>query len=99
MNAGCDARLNLVGEGAPNDVLRAFIAMVGIKPVADRFLEVKGAGAAPWRGWVRWSASAAATNCGPAARPDVPVRCTGCAGRRGRSAARSATSAWRSAGC
>ncbi len=37
-----DARLNLVGEGA-NDVLRAFIAMVGIKPVADQFLKVKDA--------------------------------------------------------
>lgn len=44
-----DARLNLVGEGA-NDVLRAFISMVGIKPVADRFLEVKDALARPWRG-------------------------------------------------
>lgn len=68
-----DARLNLVGEGA-NDVLRAFIAMVGIKPVADRFLEVKGALTRPWRGlgtlvrfggdqlWSRLHA------------PDVPVR-------------------------
>jgi alkylation response protein AidB-like acyl-CoA dehydrogenase len=37
-----DARLNLVGEGA-NDVLRAFIAVVGIKPVADQFLAAKGA--------------------------------------------------------
>ncbi|MGL4553849.1 MAG: acyl-CoA dehydrogenase family protein [Gemmataceae bacterium] len=37
-----DARLNLVGEGA-NDVLRAFIAMVGIKPVADQLLKVYGA--------------------------------------------------------
>jgi len=41
-----DARLNLVGEGA-NDVLRAFIAMVGIKPVADHFLHVKEALAHP----------------------------------------------------
>src|SRR5262249_47372865 len=32
-----DARLNLVGEGA-NDVLRAFIAMVGIKPLADHLM-------------------------------------------------------------
>jgi acyl-CoA dehydrogenase family member 9 len=37
-----DARLNQIGEGA-NDVLRAFIAMVGIKPVADRLLGVKTA--------------------------------------------------------
>jgi hypothetical protein len=35
----------LTGEGA-NDVLRAFIAMVGIKPVADQFLKVKSARAA-----------------------------------------------------
>jgi acyl-CoA dehydrogenase family member 9 len=37
-----DARINMIGEGA-NDVLRAFIAMVGIKPVADVFLNVKSA--------------------------------------------------------
>ena len=37
-----DARINLIGEGA-NDVLRAFIAMVGIKPVADQLLKVKDA--------------------------------------------------------
>jgi len=37
-----DARLNQIGEGA-NDVLRAFIAMVGIKPVADGLLNVKNA--------------------------------------------------------
>jgi acyl-CoA dehydrogenase family member 9 len=37
-----DARINQIGEGA-NDVLRAFIAMVGVKPVADRFLKVKDA--------------------------------------------------------
>src|SRR5207248_6561218 len=35
-----DARINMIGEGA-NDVLRAFITMVGIKPIADRFLGVK----------------------------------------------------------
>lgn len=37
-----DARLNQIGEGS-NDVLRPFIAMVGIKPVADQFLKVKDA--------------------------------------------------------
>jgi alkylation response protein AidB-like acyl-CoA dehydrogenase len=37
-----DARLNLVGEGA-NDVLRAFIAVYGIKPVADQLLKVYNA--------------------------------------------------------
>ena len=37
-----DARINQIGEGA-NDVLRAFIAMVGIKPVADQLQSVKNA--------------------------------------------------------
>jgi alkylation response protein AidB-like acyl-CoA dehydrogenase len=37
-----DARINQIGEGA-NDVLRAFIAMVGIKPVADQLLNVRNA--------------------------------------------------------
>jgi acyl-CoA dehydrogenase family member 9 len=37
-----DARINQIGEGA-NDVLRAFIAMVGIKPVADQLQNVKNA--------------------------------------------------------
>ncbi len=45
-----DARLNLVGEGA-NDVLRAFIAMVGIKPLADSLLKVKNAAANPFTGF------------------------------------------------
>jgi alkylation response protein AidB-like acyl-CoA dehydrogenase len=43
-----DARLNQIGEGA-NDVLRAFIAMVGIKPVADGFLKLKDALSHPFR--------------------------------------------------
>jgi alkylation response protein AidB-like acyl-CoA dehydrogenase len=43
-----DARINMIGEGA-NDVLRAFIAMVGIKPVADGLLEVKNALSSPLR--------------------------------------------------
>jgi alkylation response protein AidB-like acyl-CoA dehydrogenase len=43
-----DARLNQIGEGA-NDVLRAFIAMVGIKPVADQLLSVKNALEHPFR--------------------------------------------------
>jgi alkylation response protein AidB-like acyl-CoA dehydrogenase len=43
-----DARINLIGEGA-NDVLRAFITMVGIKPVADQLLSVKSALSHPLR--------------------------------------------------
>src|SRR5205823_12562335 len=44
-----DARINQIGEGA-NDVLRSFIAMVGIKPVADQLLSVKAALTHPLRG-------------------------------------------------
>jgi acyl-CoA dehydrogenase family protein 9 len=43
-----DARINQIGEGA-NDVLRAFIAMVGMKSVADQLLGVKTALAHPVR--------------------------------------------------
>src|SRR5438445_412300 len=43
-----DARINQIGEGA-NDVLRAFIAMVGMKPVGDQLLGVKDALTHPWR--------------------------------------------------
>jgi alkylation response protein AidB-like acyl-CoA dehydrogenase len=43
-----DARINQIGEGA-NDVLRAFIAMVGVKPVADHLLGVRNAISHLWR--------------------------------------------------
>ncbi len=43
-----DARLNMIGEGA-NDVLRAFIAMVGMKPVIDQLLGLKTALANPFK--------------------------------------------------
>ncbi|HLJ94678.1 MAG TPA: acyl-CoA dehydrogenase family protein [Gemmataceae bacterium] len=43
-----DARLNMIGEGA-NDVLRVFIAMVGMKPVIDQLLGLKTALAAPFK--------------------------------------------------
>jgi acyl-CoA dehydrogenase family protein 9 len=45
-----DARINMIGEGA-NDVLRAFIAVVGIKPVADQLLTVKTALSNPVKGF------------------------------------------------
>jgi acyl-CoA dehydrogenase family protein 9 len=44
-----DARLNMIGEGA-NDVLRCFIAMVGMKPVIDQLLGVRSALAHPFQG-------------------------------------------------
>ena len=37
-----DARINLIGEGA-NDVLRAFIALVGMRPVGEQLQGVLGA--------------------------------------------------------
>ena len=43
-----DARLNMIGEGA-NDVLRVFVAMVGMKPVIDQLLGLKNALAAPFK--------------------------------------------------
>jgi alkylation response protein AidB-like acyl-CoA dehydrogenase len=43
-----DARLNQIGEGA-NDVLRAFIAMVGIRGVGEQLLKVKDAASNPFR--------------------------------------------------
>ncbi len=42
-----DARLNQIGEGA-NDVLRAFIAVVGSKAVGEGFLKVLDALKRPW---------------------------------------------------
>jgi alkylation response protein AidB-like acyl-CoA dehydrogenase len=43
-----DARLNSIGEGA-NDVLRAFVAMVGMKPVIDQLLGLRTALSNPFR--------------------------------------------------
>jgi acyl-CoA dehydrogenase family member 9 len=43
-----DARINMIGEGA-NDVLRAFIAVVGSKAVGEGFLEVLNAAKTPLR--------------------------------------------------
>jgi acyl-CoA dehydrogenase family protein 9 len=43
-----DARLNMIGEGA-NDVLRVFVAMVGMKPVIDQLLGLKTALANPFK--------------------------------------------------
>jgi alkylation response protein AidB-like acyl-CoA dehydrogenase len=68
-----DARLNLVGEGA-NDVLRAFIAMVGIKPVADQFLKVKDALSHPWRDLGTLVSFGGSQIWSRLAAPEVPVR-------------------------
>jgi alkylation response protein AidB-like acyl-CoA dehydrogenase len=68
-----DARLNLVGEGA-NDVLRAFIAMVGIKPVADSFLKVKDALSNPLRDLGTLLNFAGGQVTARLHAPEVPVR-------------------------
>ncbi|MFO0879888.1 MAG: acyl-CoA dehydrogenase family protein [Gemmataceae bacterium] len=68
-----DARLNLVGEGA-NDVLRAFIAMVGIKPVADQFLKVKDALSHPIRDLSTLLSFGGNQLWSRISTPDVPVR-------------------------
>jgi alkylation response protein AidB-like acyl-CoA dehydrogenase len=68
-----DARINMIGEGA-NDVLRSFIAGVGMKPVADALLGVRSALSNPFRDFSKlWSfgrkqLSARLTT------PEVPVR-------------------------
>jgi alkylation response protein AidB-like acyl-CoA dehydrogenase len=68
-----DARLNQIGEGA-NDVLRAFIAMVGMKPVADQFLKVKDALTHPWRGLGTLISFTGSQIAARFTTPDVPVR-------------------------
>jgi alkylation response protein AidB-like acyl-CoA dehydrogenase len=44
-----DARINLIGEGA-NDVLKAFIALAGMKGVGETFRDALEAAKRPWRG-------------------------------------------------
>lgn len=47
-----DARINLIGEGA-NDVLRAFVALVGLREVGQH---LKLLSEAIWRPWEQWQA-------------------------------------------
>lgn len=51
-----DARINMIGEGA-NDVLRSFIAMVGLRGVG---LEMQGVLRKPWKAATLWRGSAPA---------------------------------------
>lgn len=67
-----DARLNQIGEGA-NDVLRCFIAMVGIKPVADRLLKVKSALEHPFRDLGTLLSFGGKQIAARFQRPEVPV--------------------------
>ncbi len=68
-----DARLNQIGEGA-NDVLRAFIAMVGIKPVADKLLAVKNALSHPLSGLGTLLSFGGRQLMSRFTTPEVPVR-------------------------
>src|SRR5436309_5276298 len=68
-----DARINMIGEGA-NDVLRAFIAMVGIKPVADQFLNIKAALEHPLRDLGTLLSFGGKQLRARLTIPDVPVR-------------------------
>jgi alkylation response protein AidB-like acyl-CoA dehydrogenase len=68
-----DARINLIGEGA-NDVLRAFIAGVGMKPVADVLLGVRSALSNPFKDFGKlWSFGRKQLSA-RLSTPDVPVR-------------------------
>jgi alkylation response protein AidB-like acyl-CoA dehydrogenase len=70
-----DARINMIGEGA-NDVLRAFVAMVGMKPVIDQLLDLKTALANPFKE-LSTLLSFGAKRVGAQLRltaPEVPVR-------------------------
>ncbi len=69
-----DARLNMIGEGA-NDVLRCFVAMVGMKPVIDQLLGVKNALANPmkWGTVVNFGKKRLGAQLG-LSTPEVPVR-------------------------
>jgi alkylation response protein AidB-like acyl-CoA dehydrogenase len=71
-----DARLNQIGEGA-NDVLRAFIAMVGIKPVADKLLAVKNALSHPLTQIGTLLSFGGRQLLSHFTTPDVPVRSSG----------------------
>ncbi|HTU23310.1 MAG TPA: acyl-CoA dehydrogenase family protein [Gemmataceae bacterium] len=68
-----DARINMIGEGA-NDVLRAFIAMVGIKPVADQLLTVKNALEHPLRDFSTLLSFGGQQLRARFTTPDVPVQ-------------------------
>lgn len=70
-----DARINMIGEGA-NDVLRDFVAMVGMKPVIDHLLGLRTALSTPFKE-LGTLLSFGARRVGAQLRltaPEVPVR-------------------------
>ncbi len=68
-----DARLNQIGEGA-NDVLRAFIVVYGLKPVADQLLKVKDALSHPFTRFGTLLSFGGKQLWARVTTPDVPVR-------------------------
>src|SRR5262249_38903407 len=68
-----DARLNQIGEGA-NDVLRAFIAVVGSKAVGEGFLKVLGAIKSPYKNFSVLTGFARDQITARVTTPTVPVR-------------------------
>jgi hypothetical protein len=71
-----DARLNQIGEGA-NDVLRAFIAMVGIKPLVDHLKPVIDALGSPIRNLGTLLSFGGRHLAKRFTAPEVPVRSPG----------------------
>ena len=68
-----DARINLIGEGA-NDVLRAFIAVVGSRAVGEGLLEVLNAAKNPLKGAGRLWRFGKEQLAARLAAPEIPVR-------------------------
>lgn len=68
-----DARLNQIGEGS-NDVLKPFIALGGIKPLADSLLPIEAALNAPFRNFGTLLGFGAKQLTARFTSPEVPVR-------------------------
>jgi alkylation response protein AidB-like acyl-CoA dehydrogenase len=68
-----DARINMIGEGA-NDVLRSFIAGVGMKPVADALLGVRSALSNPFRDFSKLWNFGRKQLSSRLTTPEIPVR-------------------------
>jgi alkylation response protein AidB-like acyl-CoA dehydrogenase len=71
-----DARINQIGEGA-NDVLRAFIAVVGSRAVGEGLLEVLGAVKSPLKGAGRLWRFGKEQLAARLSLPEVPVQSAG----------------------
>src|SRR5205807_7782465 len=68
-----DARINLIGEGA-NDVLRAFIAAVGIRPVGEGLKGVLEASRHPLRDFGTLWRFGRTQLAARLTTPDIPIR-------------------------